>query len=400
MYDLAGLRDAVVAAATTFDASALDRDGAMRAVALWTAVINAASAARAMASSRVAECGTPPGTSDAATWLALTTGATVATARDTLRCGAELQKQPATRAAATSGELSLQQAAAISDAVAADPAAERRLVDQAGRDSLGELRDACQQVKAAADPFPAATERRIHARRALRRYRDGEGAEHLHVVGTRVELAKVDQALAPVIDQLLGQRRDAQPREPYEAIAFDALVQLVGSGGPGITDRARRPKLRYLTLLRVDLEALRRGHVDSDDELCEITGLGPVPVATARELLGESLLKLVITKGSDVVHVTHLGRGVNTAQQLALLWQQPICTRQGCGRRQRLENDHRSEWARVRCTELRNLDPLCAADHDLKTRHGWALVEGAGKRPMVPPGHPDHPRDKSAARPR
>ncbi len=392
MYDLAGIRAAVVAAASSFDAALLDRDGAVDAMAVWTAVINAASAARAMAAARVAECGAPPGATDAVSWVASVTGATAASARDTLRCGAQLRDQPGARLAATSGRLSAQQTAAITDAVTANPAAADRLLAQAERDSLGELRDACQQVKAAADPDPVRTEQRIHARRAVRRYRDGEGAEHLHMVGTRVELAKLDQALAPIIDQLLAQHR--ADREPYEAIAFDALVQAVTTGTPGINDTAGRPKSRYLTLVRVDLEALQRGHIDGDDELCEITGLGPIPVATARELLGESILKLVITKGVDVLHVTHLGRGVNTAQQIALLWQQPVCTRLGCGRRHRMENDHRVEWAKIHCTELANIEPLCIGDHDLKTRHGWALIDGTGKRPMVPPDHPQHPKNR------
>ncbi len=391
MYDMAGLRDAVVAVASAFDAARLDRDAAMDAVEIWTVVINAASAARAMAAARVAECGAPPGSADAASWLAGATGTTSASARDTLRCGAQLREQSATRAVATSGALSAPQAAAITDAVAADATAADRLLDRAGRDSLSELRHACQRVKASADPDPAATEQRLHARRALRRYRDHEGAEHLHMVGTRVELAKVDQALAPIIDALLHQRRHSE-REPYEAVVFDALIHAITSGSPGIQDAAGRPKLRYLTLLRVDLDALTRGQV-TDNELCEITGLGPIPATTARALLGESILKLVITKGVDVHHVTHLGRGVTTAQQIALLWQQPTCTRQGCGHRFHLENDHRTDWAKIHCTQLTNIEPLCAWDHHLKTNHGWALTNGTGTRPLVPPDHPDHPNN-------
>ena len=389
MYDLAGLREAVVAVASSFDASALDRDGAVQVVELWTAVINAASAARAMAAARLAECGAPVGSSDVVSWLAAATGATAASARDALRCGAQLREQSVAREAATGGALSAQQAAAITDAVVANPGLADRLVAQAGRDSLGELRAACQQVKAAADPDPAVTERRIHQQRALRRYHDREGAEHLHMVGTPVQLAKVDQALAPIIDQLLREHRE---REPFEAIVFDAMIQAVTSGGPGINDTAGRPKLRYLTLLRIDLEALTRGEL-ADGERCEITGLGPIPITTARQLLGESVLKLVITNGVDVVNVTHLGRGVNTAQQIALLWQQPICTRQGCGRRQRLQNDHRVDWAKVHRTELANIEPLCPSDHHLKTHHHWALTNGTGKRPMVPPHHPNHPNN-------
>jgi BarA-like signal transduction histidine kinase len=40
---------------------------------------------------------------------------------------------------------------------------------------------------------------------------------------------------------------------------------------------------------------------------------------TARDLLGESIVKLVITNGVDVANVTHLGRGPTAAQRIALL---------------------------------------------------------------------------------
>jgi hypothetical protein len=114
-------------------------------------------------------------------------------------------------------------------------------------------------------------------------------------------------------------------------------------------------------------------------------------VSTARDLLGESILELAITRGKDVINITHLGRGPNTAQKIALLWQQPVCTRAGCGKRARLQYDHREEWHKVHCTELTNIDRLCTADHHLKTHQGWALIDGTGTRPMVPPHHPDHP---------
>ena len=114
-------------------------------------------------------------------------------------------------------------------------------------------------------------------------------------------------------------------------------------------------------------------------------------MAEARRLLGDSILKLVVTRGVDVANITHLGRGPTTAQQVALLWSQPACTAQGCTRNTRLENDHRTPWADDRVTELSNLDPLCHHHHRQKTLHDWALVDGTGPRPMVPPDHPDHP---------
>ena len=146
---------------------------------------------------------------------------------------------------------------------------------------------------------------------------------------------------------------------------------------------------RYLALLRIDAAALRRGRVEGE-ELCEIAGIGPVPVSVARTLLGEAIVKLVITNGVDVANVTHLGRGPTTAQKVALLWANPTCTADGCPRR-RIEYDHQKPWAETRHTRLDELDPLCTYHHDLKTRLGWALVPGKGKRAFVPPDDPDTP---------
>jgi hypothetical protein len=153
---------------------------------------------------------------------------------------------------------------------------------------------------------------------------------------------------------------------------------------------------RYRALLRVDVEALRRGRVDGD-ELCEIRGVGPIPVPVAEGLLGQAILHLVITRGSDVVNVTHLGRGPTAAQRIALAWAQPSCTVEGCWRT-RTENDHREPWAQTRHTRLDELDPLCPFHHDLKTRHGWALVAGSGKRAFVPPDDPRHPSQRQSVR--
>jgi hypothetical protein len=99
---------------------------------------------------------------------------------------------------------------------------------------------------------------------------------------------------------------------------------------------------------------------------------------------GESVVKLVITNGVGVANVTHLGRGPTAAQRVAMLWSSPGCEVQGCSSTIGIEIDHRLPWADDRVTELANLDPRCG-HHRLKTHHGWALIAGTGKRPVVPP---------------
>ena len=117
-----------------------------------------------------------------------------------------------------------------------------------------------------------------------------------------------------------------------------------------------------------------------------------------RELLGDAILKLVITKGVDVINVTHLGRAPTVAQQAALWWRSPTCTAAGCNRTQFVENDHRIEWTKTKHTRLDELDPLCTHHHDLKTNKRWALIAGTGKRPMVAPHDPRHPNHRGPPR--
>jgi hypothetical protein len=380
------------------------------------------------------------GSRTAAESLARQAGTSTAAAKEALDTSNRLTELPGVAGALRRGELSPAQAAAITSAAEADPSTESRLLELAPRASLAELREECTRARAAADPDPDATNRRIHAQRRCRQYTDAEGGWNLSARGTAQDGAAFTTVLNAITDQVFTAARRDGRHEPAEAYAFDALMAMathtdrpdqVGAragdarppdagsdrtnGDPGIFRNAggdpglfrntgsrpvgpvpprRWSNPRYLALLRVDAAALRRGRVDGG-ELCEIAGVGPVPVTVARDLLGEAIIKLVITRGVDVANVTHLGRGPTTAQKIALMWTNPTCTAEGCHRR-RIEYDHRKPWSQTRHTRLDELDPLCDYHHDLKTRLGWALVPGKGKRPFVPPDDPRHPRHHSA----
>jgi len=148
-------------------------------------------------------------------------------------------------------------------------------------------------------------------------------------------------------------------------------------------------------LVRADLSAIRRGHT-IPGETCEIDGLGPIPVETLRELFPQAAIDLIITKGVNVFNVTHLGRNVNARQQTVMDWLGEQCTRLGCPATRKLQIDHRVDWHKIHITELHNLDKLCVDCHRRKTHDGWALVHGKGKRRMVPPDDPAHPKNSNA----
>jgi hypothetical protein len=197
-----------------------------------------------------------------------------------------------------------------------------------------------------------------------------------------------ERALERLVDGEFTRARVEERREPREAYAFDVLMKMAD----GRPSESKRSNPRYLAVLRADLAALTRGAV-RDGEVCEIAGVGPVPATVARNLLGDAVLKLVLTKGTDVANVVHLGRGPTAAQRIALLWKSPKCTNEACSGTF-VQVDHRKPWAATKHTVIDELDTLCTHDHRLKTHAGWSLVEGTGRRAFVPPDDPRHPRNR------
>ncbi|MET0712399.1 MAG: DUF222 domain-containing protein [Jiangellaceae bacterium] len=475
--DVVGVRDRLAALVDRLDPDEFSGSAARRWWAEFDRVERLAAAGKTVLARRIAETHQPgrSGSKTAAEELARAAGTSAGSVREVVDTSTRLAGQPDVDTALRRGELSASQVELVSAAAAANPAEEHRLVELAGRVSLAELREECARVKAAADPDPEATNRRLHAGRRLRRYVDSEGFWNLHARGTPQAGTGLTTVLDPIIDRIFTNARAQGRRESPDAYAFDALIHLAahaaghcncqtanaaadpaGQAHPGTADAHRSadpvgdrcagegtagiaapsgagadndgtpgvpavgdsgvfaaPRVgaagsagsgcavrgstspRYLALLRVDVQALRRGHVQGG-ELCEISGVGPVPVPVAKGLLGEAIVKLVITTGVDVANVTHLGRGPTAAQKAALLWMNPTCAVQGC-HRARVEWDHREPWAQTKHTRLDELDPLCSFHHDLKTRLGYALTAGGGKRAFVAPDDPRHPRNQNRA---
>ena len=154
---------------------------------------------------------------------------------------------------------------------------------------------------------------------------------------------------------------------------------------------------RAKIIIRVDHAALVRGHTEPG-EVCDIPGVGPVAVATVRELWPDALVKLIVTRGVDVLNVTSLGRRVTDAMETALQFTNPLCTNIACDNQHFVEIDHRLGFANVHRTRLDELDPLCCGCHSRKTTENWQLVAGRGRRRFVPPEHPDHPGDPPTPR--
>jgi hypothetical protein len=374
---------------------AADAEELRRVVEIADQVERAANALKSAAAARIAASGTWAGSGDrnAADWLAGTTGTTAADAAATIAAGGRMEGLAATKAAARAGRLSAAQARAVADAATADPTAEGRLLAQAAKGSIGELQDHCKRAKAAADPDPEATHRRIHRERRVRSWTDADGTAHLKASGPADAVARIRAAIDHRADQIFREARRDGRREPSDAYRFDALEQLATRAGDGpALPRGADAKI----IVRVDHAALLRGRVVGD-EVCEIAGIGPIAVSVVRSWMHDAFVAALLTKGTDIRSVVHLGRRFTALQRTAQEWRDPECSVLGCHRSARLERDHRHDWADTHETRFESSDRCCAVHHRLKTVEGWMFEEGTGKRRFLPPSHPDHPLQRAVA---
>jgi hypothetical protein len=169
--------------------------------------------------------------------------------------------------------------------------------------------------------------------------------------------------------------------EPFEAYRLDAFLARLGRSGG--RDTSARPHC----LVLIDAAALRRGSTRTG-EICEIEGIGPVPVETAVELLGEGSVQFIVKEGTDVRCVTSSSRDIAQKTAMALVARDRCCAVPGCGKRYGLECDHIVEFKNGGPTTYDNLALLCAQHHAMKTHGGWILSGKAGKWEWSAPAKP------------
>ena len=404
MFDAVELREvrqSVCRLASQFDPALVSGADAVTVMHAASAIENAAATLKAMAAARASECNEWYGTGAAspAQWLAQEAGIGIGAAHDALATGERLKQQPRLAKAAAQGSLSREQANAISDAAAADPGSEDRLLDEAKRKSLRELRDECDRTKAAAARDDAEREQRVRAARACRKRSTPDGGAEITYRSTKTEVAEVWAALQGFATKAFHAARTNGERQRPETYAADGMLAMAraatSSGGDTAADAKPVPTK---VVIRIDWDALLRGYPIAG-EVCEIPGLGPVPVSAVRAMIesGDPFLAAVVTKGVDVHTVAHLGRKA-THQVSGIEWLDPTCTTLGCPRTEGLQIDHGTPWAERKITLLRDLNHPCEHCHRLKTHHGWDYLPGTGKRPLVPPDDPRHPKNVSPAR--
>lgn len=350
---LAAVLEQVRTAVTALAPACLSGNVALDALRTLAEIERVAAAARLQLARRVDESNVwrAAGHRSSAHCIARETGTAVGSAAALLETARRLDDLPVTREAFAAGRLSEAQAREVASA-AETAEQEARLLQAAATESLAGLRAEAQTIRATNHPDRLAG---LRARRSCRTWTDAEGFFRLDARLPPDDGGRVRAVLDAHRARCLDDARRAGVREPFEAVAADAFVRAVTNGG----------KVRGTLVMRCDLAPLRAGHLH-DGDVCEIPGVGPVPLETARDALGDALLKLVLTDGVDVRNVVHLGRRATAVQRTALLERDGYrCAR--CGQSGSLEVDHIDGWAITRTTELDDLQLLCPGDHRQKT---------------------------------
>lgn len=316
--------------------------------------------------------------------MAKTTGTSVGSAVATIETAARVAELPETNKALRSGKLSDAQAKDIASAAVASPNSEARLLQVAERDSLHGLKETCAKVRAAALPDENERYRRIHERRRLRHWTDADGAFRLDALLTPDKGATVLAALEPIKERIFADARKQDRRKPFEAYAADALVETCEHARDCDAAPERKGPAAMLHVI-VDHAALTRGEV-ADGETCEIAGVGAVPVATAQAMANDAFLSALVTDGTDVQAISHMGRKVTARQRTALIARGKRCEVPGCDCTRGLQIDHITGRATGGPTKLDNLAWLCPHHHYLKTHRGYAFGGKPGARTWYQPG--------------
>ncbi|HEY3095405.1 MAG TPA: DUF222 domain-containing protein, partial [Acidimicrobiia bacterium] len=339
-------------------------------------------AAKTLLARRVEETGVwrEGGHRSAAHWVAEATGETVGAACRTIETAQALDELPETSSAFRAGQLSQTQAAEITSAAVADPSAEVELLATADATSVKGLRDRCRQVRAGAEPDDRAWAQRLHGQRRAHEWTDPDGAYCISGRMAPDAGARFSAAWNAHVDRIFREARQAGRREPRAAYAADALVALANEG----------PCKPVEVRVTIDSAALARGHTEPG-ERCEVERVGPMPVTTARALLSDASVAVMLRDGDDITAVSSPKRVIPAKLRRALEARYPTCGVKSCANDQFLQIDHIVPVEERGETNIHNTWRICPHHHYLKTYAGWRVVGPPGDRDLVPPEDPHPP---------
>ena len=362
---------------SSLEVDCVDAAGARRLVEIAERVRRAGDSLRTVAVGQVERTNAwkGEGAKSISEWLSNETDCAHYEAQSVVVLANQLQHLPVTTAALLSGDLSGTQAVEVARGAIVAPNTETQLLNLSKHATVRDLRDATSRVVAAATD-EAERHRQVHKSRFFKSWRDPDGAFIIKGRMTVANGALVMAALKPIQDEIFKAARTSGDHERPEAYAADALMALCEKATTKQISKSGTKTTRPNAVIniRVDIDALKRGHTEQG-EVCEIAGVGPIPVASATEYLGEAFLKLLVLDGVDIKTVAHMGRAIPAPLRTAVEERDRVCQVPTCDMSVGLEIDHIKPFAEGGAASFENLVRLCKRHHLQKTHDGYRLIK-------------------------
>ena len=298
--------------ASRIEIDVVDGKGAARLVGIADGIRRAGDSLRTVAVGQVERTNSwkGEGAKSITEWLSIETDCPQYEAEAVVLLAAQLQHLPVTQAALRNGTLSNAQAVEVARGAIVAPNTETQLLNLAKHATVRDLRDATSRVVAAATD-ETERHRQVHKSRYFKSWTELDGSFNVRGRMTAANGALVMAALKPIEDEIFRSARKSGEHERPEAYAADALMALCEKRTTNQSCESAKKTTRSNAVMhiRVDMDALKRGRTENG-EVCEIAGVGPIPVATATEYLGEAFLKLLVIDGTDIRTIAHMGRAI------------------------------------------------------------------------------------------
>ncbi|WP_141933003.1 HNH endonuclease signature motif containing protein [Microbacterium sp. SLBN-146] len=239
------------------------------------------------------------------------------------------------------------------------------------------------------------------ARRRVWVEHEGEGMSWIHVYGPTVEAHAIQTRVTAIAKTILiGEGETRTLNQVRADVVADLLIDGVVSSHP---DQARG--IRASVVVTVPAVALLQaddaGVAGAGCDPAVVEGVGPIPIARARELCGGDGQWMRVLTHPETGMVLSVGRDRYTppaSLRRLVRWRADRCMAPGCGvPASRCEIDHTVAWEHGGHTSSVNLAPLCKGHHRVKHHGGWGLrqvpdsggvvewTSPAGRRYLVPP---------------
>jgi hypothetical protein len=342
----------------------LDPDTAVVFLSLFAQAGKYADAGQALVAREIDASGAHAarGHRSAAELVAATSGVAMHRAGVMVEVGRRLREQPLTDEAFRGGELSLDQAGIVSEAVEASPGDEQHLLDVAGCTTVRALRGRAREVRLAAEGDRETLYERQQALRELRHGRDRDGMVWGHFrLPPDVGVPLVNRVEEEADRLYRATDRATRRTRKHAQFAADALARVVAGDAKPSTGGGE-------VVLHGSYDAVRRGCL-APGELCRLESGDDVPLTVASEMIENAFVKGVLVDGTEVRRVKHFGRRVPAAVRTALRTEAMLrdgevrCAVPGCDRTAGVQWHHVEAHARGGPTSIDNLEPRCPHDH-------------------------------------